>query len=124
MTRRLIGEPRSLQVNRARYIANEVLSATNSVPGMKKRIVFDLDGTLAESKALIDSEILDRLMPGFSVLLGGATSIDVTKPGIDKAYGIRKLRDVLGISLKEMIFVGDPLERFEMRFRFPAQSTC
>jgi phosphomannomutase len=53
--------------------------------------------------------ILDTLIPKFSVHLGGATSIDVTKPGIDKAYGIGKLRDVLGISLKEMIFVGDAL---------------
>jgi hypothetical protein len=53
--------------------------------------------------------ILDLLIPGFSVRLGGATSIDVTKPGIDKAYGVRKLRDVLGISLKEMIYVGDAL---------------
>jgi hypothetical protein len=54
-------------------------------------------------------EILDPLIPGFSVQMGGATSIDVTKPGIDKAYGIGKLRDVLGISIKEMIFVGDAL---------------
>jgi len=53
--------------------------------------------------------ILDTLIPEFSVRMGGATSIDVTKPGIDKAYGIRKLRDILGISLKEMIFVGDAL---------------
>jgi phosphomannomutase len=53
--------------------------------------------------------ILDPLIPGVSVRLGGATSIDVTKSGIDKAYGIGKLRDVLGISLKEMIFVGDAL---------------
>jgi phosphomannomutase len=53
--------------------------------------------------------ILDRLIPRFSVRLGGATSVDVTKPGIDKAYGIRKLRDVLGISLKEMLFIGDAL---------------
>jgi len=53
--------------------------------------------------------ILEPLIPGFSVRLGGATSIDVTKPGIDKAYGIRKLRDLLGISLKEMIYVGDAL---------------
>lgn len=53
--------------------------------------------------------ILDPLIPGFSVRLGGATSIDVTKPGIDKAYGIRKLRDLLGISLKEMIYIGDAL---------------
>jgi HAD superfamily hydrolase (TIGR01484 family) len=53
--------------------------------------------------------ILDLLIPGFSVRLGGATSVDVTKPGIDKAYGVGKLRDVLGISLKEMIFIGDAL---------------
>jgi HAD superfamily hydrolase (TIGR01484 family) len=53
--------------------------------------------------------IVDPLIPGFSVRMGGATSIDVTKPGIDKAYGIGKLRDILGISLKEMIFVGDAL---------------
>jgi phosphomannomutase len=53
--------------------------------------------------------ILDPLIPGFSVRMGGATSIDVTKPGIDKAYGIRKLRDLLGISLEEMIFIGDAL---------------
>ena len=41
--------------------------------------------------------------------MGGKTSIDVTKHGIDKAYGLRKLRDVLGIALKEMLFVGDAL---------------
>jgi len=41
--------------------------------------------------------------------MGGTTSIDVTKPGIDKAYGIRKLRDLLGIAIEEMIFVGDAI---------------
>jgi len=53
--------------------------------------------------------IVDPLIPGFSVRLGGSTSIDVTKPGIDKAYGIGKLRDILGIALTEMIYVGDAL---------------
>jgi HAD superfamily hydrolase (TIGR01484 family) len=51
--------------------------------------------------------LLDKLIPEFSVRLGGATSVDVTKHGIDKAYGIRKLRDVLCIPISEMIFVGD-----------------
>jgi phosphomannomutase len=55
-------------------------------------------------KALLDTQLSE-----FSVRMGGATSIDVTKPGIDKAYGVRKLRDSLGISLKEMIFIGDAL---------------
>jgi hypothetical protein len=53
--------------------------------------------------------ILEPLIANFSVRMGGSTSIDVTKPGIDKAYGIRKLRDLLGISIKEMVYIGDAL---------------
>src|SRR5271154_1231416 len=51
--------------------------------------------------------VLDTLIPEFSVHLGGATSIDVTQHGIDKAYGIRKLRDILHIAIDAMIFIGD-----------------
>ena len=53
--------------------------------------------------------LLDNLIPEFSVHLGGTTSVDVSKPGTGKAYGIRKLRDTLGITIQEMIFVGDAL---------------
>lgn len=53
--------------------------------------------------------ILDPMIPEFSVGMGGASSIDVTRPGVDKAYGIHKLKEVLGIPIKEMIFVGDAL---------------
>jgi HAD superfamily hydrolase (TIGR01484 family) len=53
--------------------------------------------------------LLDKLIPEFSVRLGGTTSVDVTKPGIDKAYGIRKLRDTLGVAIDEMLFIGDAL---------------
>ena len=53
--------------------------------------------------------ILDKLIPEFSVRIGGSTSIDITKPGIDKAYGIGKLRDLLHVSLREMIYIGDAL---------------
>ena len=52
---------------------------------------------------------LDKLIPEFSVRLGGTTSIDVTQPGVDKAYGIRKLRDTLRIAIDEMIFIGDAI---------------
>ncbi|RFS26673.1 HAD-IIB family hydrolase [Chitinophaga silvatica] len=53
--------------------------------------------------------ILNTTIPEFSVNIGGTTSIDITKPGIDKAYGIRKLRDILGIAIEDMIFVGDAI---------------
>jgi phosphomannomutase len=53
--------------------------------------------------------LLDPLIPEFSVHLGGTTSIDITKAGIDKAYGIRKLEEILHIGIPEMIFIGDAL---------------
>ena len=53
--------------------------------------------------------IRDQYIPEFSVRMGGATSIDVTKPGIDKAYGIAKLRDLCHIAIEEMIFIGDAI---------------
>src|ERR1019366_7388791 len=65
------------------------------------------------------SAILEPLLPNFSIRMGGTTSIDVTKPGIDKAYGIKKLRDHLDISLKEMLFAGDAI--FEGGNDYPAQ---
>jgi HAD superfamily hydrolase (TIGR01484 family) len=53
--------------------------------------------------------ILAKTLPDFSVALGGSTSIDVTKPGIDKAYGMYKLRDILGLTIGDMLFIGDAL---------------
>jgi HAD superfamily hydrolase (TIGR01484 family) len=65
------------------------------------------DPDFAKRKAI--QAILDKTLPDFSVRLGGTTSIDVTRPGVDKAYGIRKLRDVLGIPISEMLFIGDAI---------------
>jgi HAD superfamily hydrolase (TIGR01484 family) len=80
-------------------------SALGQQAPLEEKVKWDADcGKRKKIKAM-----LDTLIPEFSVRLGGATSIDVTKPGIDKAYGIRKLRDTLGIPLKEMIYVGDAL---------------
>ena len=48
-------------------------------------------------------------IPEFEVRAGGLTSIDVTKLGIDKAYGIRKLIDILGVKKEEILFYGDKM---------------
>lgn len=50
------------------------------------------------------------LIPEFEVRVGGVTSIDVTKKGIDKAYGIQKLIDMLGITKEDVLFIGDRLQ--------------
>lgn len=49
------------------------------------------------------------LLPDHEVRIGGKTSVDVTRQGIDKAYGVRKLQQTLGVELADMLFIGDEL---------------
>lgn len=60
-------------------------------------------------KRLIVMERLIQLLPDFEVRTGGSTSIDVTKKGIDKKYGIEQIERQLGVPIAEMVFVGDAL---------------
>lgn len=46
----------------------------------------------------------------FEVRTGGTTSVDVTMPGVDKAYGMRKLIEELHISKENVLFIGDKLQ--------------
>ncbi len=48
-------------------------------------------------------------VPEFEVRAGGLTSIDVTKLGIDKAYGMTKLMEILGLKKDEILFFGDKM---------------
>src|SRR5699024_584984 len=50
------------------------------------------------------------LLPGLEVRSGGSTSVDVTRKGVDKAYGMRRLAEHTGIDLADMLFIGDRLD--------------
>ena len=52
---------------------------------------------------------LQKRLPGLSINMGGSTSIDITREGVDKAYGLKKLRDHSGIALDKMMFIGDAI---------------
>jgi phosphomannomutase len=51
-----------------------------------------------------------ELLPDLEVRSGGSTSVDITRQGIDKAYGMRRLAELTSIGLDEMLFVGDRLD--------------
>lgn len=53
--------------------------------------------------------ILQNKLPEFEVRAGGLTTIDITRKGIDKAYGIRQIADHLGTRIEDMLFVGDAI---------------
>jgi HAD superfamily hydrolase (TIGR01484 family) len=59
-------------------------------------------------RKVIQADLRQRL-PGLSINMGGATSIDITREGVDKAYGLKKLRDASGIALEAMMFIGDAI---------------
>lgn len=54
-------------------------------------------------------KLMARLLPELEVHVAGFTSIDVTRKGIDKAYGLRQIKKHLGVSIKDMLFVGDAI---------------
>jgi HAD superfamily hydrolase (TIGR01484 family) len=62
-----------------------------------------------EKKQRLRAYAAERL-PDLEVRVGGSTSVDVTRKGIDKAYGMHKLMDQLGLAADEILFVGDRLE--------------
>jgi HAD superfamily hydrolase (TIGR01484 family) len=52
---------------------------------------------------------LQKELPDLEVRAAGYTSIDVTRKGIDKAYGIRQIQKYLKVPIRDMIFIGDAL---------------
>ena len=62
-----------------------------------------------EKKAALRDAVAP-LLPDLEVRSGGSTSVDITLKGVDKAYGMRRLVEVTGIALEEMLFVGDRLD--------------
>ena len=52
---------------------------------------------------------LKRKIPGYDIRIGGMTSIDITRRGVNKGYGIRKLEELLKLQPETMIFVGDAI---------------
>lgn len=53
--------------------------------------------------------LLKQRLPDLSIVIGGSTSIDVTKLGIDKAYGVSQLLGRLNLSQDDCAYVGDAL---------------
>ncbi|MDB5687818.1 MAG: family hydrolase [Rhizorhabdus sp.] len=65
------------------------------------------DPDAAKRKAL--KAILDPQLPDCAINIGGASSIDITRKGIDKGYAVGKLAEATGIPKEQMLFLGDAI---------------
>jgi len=75
------------------------------------------DPDMAKRKAL--QAALRGVLPDLSVNIGGSTSIDITRKGVDKGWGLNRLADESGIRLGDMVFLGDAV--FPGGNDYPAQ---
>ncbi len=55
------------------------------------------------------AKLVQKKLPELEVHAAGHTSIDVTKKGIDKAYGVRQINKYLKIPISKMVFIGDAI---------------
>lgn len=81
-------------------------SALGQEAPLKEKRAWDPDGGKKEALRAAGA----ALLPELEVRSGGSTSVDVTRKGIDKAYGIGELSSQTGIAVSDMLFVGDRLD--------------
>ena len=54
-------------------------------------------------------DILSQKLPEFEVRMGGLTSIDINKKGIDKAFGVNQLIKEFNLKKDNVVYIGDAL---------------
>jgi phosphomannomutase len=57
------------------------------------------------------TKLVAKKLPNFEVRAAGFTTIDVTRKGIDKSYGIHQMKKYLKVPINKMLFVGDAIFR-------------
>ncbi len=81
-------------------------SALGQKAPIAEKTAWDPDGA---KKRLLGAWVQERL-PDLEVRGGGSTSLDITRKGIDKAYGIDKLVAELDVDIEQLLFIGDRLD--------------
>ncbi len=61
------------------------------------------------SKRLPVQAVLLKKLPGFSIRVNAMSSIDITREGMTKAYGVRRFSEIVHQPISAMWYVGDAL---------------
>ena len=55
------------------------------------------------------AKLMSKYLPELEVRAAGHTSVDITKKGIDKSYGLRQIEKYAKVKIKDMLFIGDAI---------------
>lgn len=110
----------ALESMRSKYEVHEIPEFGKQIEDRDSQITFSALGQHApiEKKEVWDSDHKKRLemvaylktiIPHFTIESGGSTSIDITKEGYDKSFGINKFAEVIKMPVEKILYVGDAL---------------
>lgn len=81
-------------------------SALGQRASIEHKKAWDPDG----SKRLRLAQRLSQMLPDLEVRAGGSTSIDITRQGVDKAFGVERFAQAIRVKPSHILFVGDRLD--------------
>lgn len=87
-------------------LGQEIVAVLGVKEGVRLKEKWKKENTAIKMKM---AKMLAKRLPEFEVHAAGFTSIDVTRKGIDKAYGLRQIQKHLHVPIKDMVFIGDAL---------------
>ena len=82
-----------------------------SILGRKanKELKYNFDPDRKKREKFIE-EFFSKKLPEFEMKIGGTTTIDFTRKGFTKAFGVKKIKEMFNHDFKEMIYFGDNLQ--------------
>lgn len=100
-------EDRKTQVTLS-FLGQDIVAMLGMKEGVRRKKEWKRKHTDIKMKV---AHLMQKRLPHLGVIAAGFTSIDVTKKGIDKGYGIHQIKKTLRVPIKDMLFVGDALYR-------------
>ncbi|MFH1801596.1 MAG: HAD-IIB family hydrolase [archaeon] len=74
-----------------------------------KELKKNYDPDKSKRQKFIEEDFKEKL-PECEIKIGGTTTLDFTKKGITKAFGIEKIKNMFKINFEDMIYFGDDLQ--------------
>lgn len=87
-------------------LGQDVVKVLGGKKGVRMKLEWKEKNTPLKLKI---TRLMAKRLPHLEVRAAGYTSIDVTRKGIDKAYGLYQIEKYLKVPIKDMFFVGDAI---------------
>jgi len=87
-------------------VGQDVVKILGKNKGVALKVKWKKENTALKMKI---TKLMTKYLPDLEIHAAGFTSIDVTKKGIDKGYGLRQIEKYLKVKIKDMLFIGDAI---------------